>query len=286
VDRRKISTCVSLFLFLLTVFYFAAPRDLFASQLALEITTDKTEYDPGEVVTVTVRIFLDGQPVSGHIDRAYIDVTDAAGFPHRSYISKDFTQVSPGVFVAYGKAGRPGSRQVYVAASTTVKEGCCCERICGVGFAFYSVRQVCQPCYQPCYQPCCQPCWQPCYPCAECRAPDFFLKYFVDRPDIGGEEKLILSIKDHVMQQLLQMANPITFREAPPHSVMWSDFPGMGWTNDALADLGLSLDPETGMISGYLGSAALTKDKYFFFIEALNPGGEVIAGIWIEIYLI
>lgn len=88
------------------------------------------------------------------------------------------------------------------------------------------------------------------------------------------------------MQQLLQMANPITFREAPPHSVMWSDFPGMGWTNDALADLGLSLDPETGMISGYLGSAALTKDKYFFFIEALNPGGEVIAGIWIEIYLI
>ncbi len=79
------------------------------------------------------------------------------------------------------------------------------------------------------------------------------------------------------------MAAPVIFREAPAGSVIWSDVPGMGWTNEALADFGLSLDPVTGKIRGYLTGAGSVFDNHFFFIEALNSDGEVIAGIWIEI---
>ncbi len=271
---------LAVLLFLLVVWQFALTHSVFASELSVAVSTDKGEYDPGEVVTITVRVLLDGHPVSAAIDRAYIDIGPGAGFSSRHYITGDFTQVSPGVFVARGKAGKPGARQIYVAASTTIKEDCCCEKVCGVGFAFYSVRQVCQPScyYQPCY-----PCYQPCYPCVECRAPDFFIKHFVNPADYTGHEKITLSIPNHIMAQLLGMADPVTFREAPPGSVIWSDVPGMGWTNEALADFGLSLDPVTGKIKGYLTAAGDVFDNHFFFIEALNSDGEVIAGIWIEI---
>ncbi len=254
-----------------------------ASQLTVEVRPDKPEYLPGEPVTITVVVRLDGRPVPAHIDLAYIEIDDGFGFARRNYITRDFMQVSPGVFIAQGKAGRPGARRVYVRAYTTIKEDCCCRTVCGTGLAYYSVKQVCRPCC-PCYY--CCPCYQPCQPCLECRPPDFFLKYFVKRPGPGEVERVSLRIKEHVMEQLLQMAPSVTFREAPPHSVIWSDLPGMGWTNDALAELGLTLDPATGRITGEVSAADIRKSNYFFFIEALNPEGEVIAGIWIEIAFI
>jgi len=249
-----------------------------ASQLAVEVRADKPEYLPGEVVTIMVTVTLDGRPIPAQIDLAYIEIDYGFGFVQRNYITWDFIQVSPGVFIAQGKAGRPGTRRVYVRAHATIEEDYCYKTICGTGLAYYSVGRVCQPCY-----PCPGYCYQPCYPCPECRPPDFFLKYFVNRPGPGEVARLSLRIKEHVMEQLLRMAPAVTFREAPPHSVIWSDLPGMGWTNDPLAELGLTLDPATGRITGEVRAADIHKDNYFFFIEALNPEGEVIAGIWIEI---
>jgi hypothetical protein len=278
---RKFLICLAVLSFLFAAIQLAVAPPAVASGLVVEVTTDKAEYDPDEVVIITVRVTLDGQPLPANIDHAYIDVSYASGYTYRNYITWDFVQVSPGLFIANGRAGRAGMRHVHVAAWATIKEGCCCRVVCGSGSAAYAVRQVCQPCCS-CCQPCC-PCYQPRYPCVECRAPDFFIKHFISRPDIGEERRVFLKIPDHVMAQLLQLANPVAFREASPHSVIWSDIPGLGWTNDPLADLGLSLNPDTGRITGDLSFAYVVKDNYFFFIEALNPTGEVIAGIWIEI---
>lgn len=68
-----------------------------------------------------VTVSLDGQLVSANIDRAYIDISYVAGYTHRNYITWDFVQVSPRVFLATGKAGKAGTREIYVAARAMVK---------------------------------------------------------------------------------------------------------------------------------------------------------------------
>jgi len=276
------------FLFLLTFsIVLAQAAQAQAAELTVTVSTDKPEYQSGELVTITVWVLYNGLPVAAKIDLAYIDITYDSGSTFRHYITWDFVSVAPGVFVAQAKAGPAGLRQVYVAARATVTEGCCRITVCGSGVAYFSVRPgcVCQPyyCYQPCY-----PCWwyQPCPPCPpqECRPPDFFIKHFVHTPSPGEVRRISFQMPDYILDQLLARAGgKVTFREAPPHSVIWSDIPGLGWTNDPLAELGLVLDPETGRISGQLRGELIRKGNYFFFIEALNEAGEVIAGIWIEI---
>jgi hypothetical protein len=257
-----------------------------AAELTVLVSTDKPEYQSGELVTITVRVLLDGVPVASRIELAYIDIAYDSGSTFRHYITWDFVPVATGVFVAQAKAGPAGLRQVYVAASATITEGCCCRTICASGVAYFSVKPgcACQPCY--CYQPCWwwyQPC-QPCQPCVPCWAPDFFVRYSVTI--VSEDPPVSFSLPAHVMSAILQRANPVTFREAAPHSVMWSSVPGFGWVNDALSDLGLTLDPATGRISGNIDLRRVRKDRYYFFIEALNPAGEVVAGIWIEIAFI
>jgi hypothetical protein len=276
---RRASVSLSVLSLLLLVFCLVLAHRGYASELTVDVFTDRAEYGAGEYITITVRVTLAGQPVAAKIDLAYIDISYAGGYVHRHYITWDFIQVSPGAFVATAPAGQPGSRQVYVAASATIQQGCCCQTVCAFGIAYFTVRQACQPCayYQPCSS-----CCQPCQPCAECRPPDFFVKHILNPAEAIGN-MVSLTIPRYVIDQLLQIANPVTFREAPPHSVMWSDVPGLGWANEPLADLGLSLDPMTGKISGYLTAAGNLFESHFFFIEALNAAGEVIAGIWIEI---
>lgn len=262
-----------------------------AAELTVAVSTDKPEYQTGELVTITVRVLLDGLPVPARIDLAYIDIAYDSGSTFRHYITWDFVPVATGVFVAQAKAGPAGLRQVYVAASATIKEGCCCRTICAFGVAYFSVRPgcawACQPYYWPC-QPCGCYCYQPCQPClppVECRPPDFFIKHILNPAEVGSS--VTLSIPDHIMGELVRRAGgPVTFREAPPRSVMWSSFPGVGWTNEPLASLGLALDPATGRISGVLTATGDLFESHFFFIEALNAAGEVVAGIWIEIAFI
>jgi hypothetical protein len=259
-----------------------------AAELTVLVSTDKPEYQSGELVTITVRVLLDGVPVASRIELAYIDIAYDSGSTFRHYITWDFVPVATGVFVAQAKAGPAGLRQVYVAASATITEGCCCRTICASGVAYFSVKPgcACQPCY--CYQPCWwwyQPC-QPCQPCLPCRPPDFFIKHVLNPAEVLGT-KVTFSIPDHIMEQLTRRAGgPVTFREAPPHSVLWSSAPGLGWTNEPLAALGLALDPATGQISGYLTATGDLFESHFFFIEALNAAGQVVAGIWIEIAFI
>ncbi len=259
-----------------------------AAELAVVVSTDKPEYQTGELVTITVRVLLGGVPVASRIELAYIDIAYDSGSSFRHYITWDFVPVATGVFVARAKAGPAGLRQVYVAASATITEGCCCQTICASGMAYFTVKPgcACQPYY--CYYQPCQPCWcyQPCQPCPQCRPPDFFIKHILNPAEALGAQ-ITFSIPDHIMGELLRLAGgPVTFREAPPHSVIWSSVPGLGWTNEPLAELGLALDPATGRISGYLTATGDLFESHFFFIEALNGAGEVVAGIWIEIAFI
>lgn len=260
-----------------------------AAELTVAVSTDKPEYQSGELVTITVRVLLDGVPAPARIDLAYIDIAYDSGSTFRHYITWDFVPVATGVFIARAKAGPAGLRQVYVAASATITEGCCCRTICAFGVAYFSVRPGCACGCQPYYWPC-QPCWcyQPCQPCPplECRPPDFFIKHVLNPAEALGSS-VTFNIPDHIMGELLQLAGgPVAFREAPPHSVLWSSLPGMGWTNEPLASLGLALDPATGRISGVLTATGDLFESHFFFIEALNAAGEVVAGIWIEIAFI
>ncbi|MFQ5870271.1 MAG: hypothetical protein ACE5JC_10255, partial [Candidatus Zixiibacteriota bacterium] len=149
-DLRRVLSVLSVLLFLLVVSHFALAHPVFAAELTVEVLTDREEYESGEAVTITVRVYLDGQLVPANIDRAYIEISYGAGYTYRNYITRDFTQVSPGVFIATGEAGRAGSRQIYVAAHMTITEDCCRETVCGFGFAYFSVKQVYHPCYQPC----------------------------------------------------------------------------------------------------------------------------------------
>ena len=251
-------------------------------ELAVQVFTDKPEYALGEMVTITVQVTFNGQPVKATIDQAWIDISYGS-IVQRRYITWNFIRVSPGVFVAQGIARQPGMRTVHVIAHATLTTGpCCYTTICGSGTTSYTVIQTCtcQPCGCYYYLPC------PPSPPLGCQKPDFFVKHFVDALEPGEERWVSFQLPDYILEQLQLQANPVTFREAPPHSVIWSDVPGLGWTNDSLADLGLVLDPETGRISGRLRGEMIHKDNYFFFIEALNPAGEVIAGIWIEIAII
>lgn len=254
-------------------------------ELAVQVFTNKPEYALGETVTITVQVTFNGQPIAATIDQAWIEINYNGIVQHR-YITRKFIQVSPGVFIAQGVARQPGIRTVHVIVHATITTGpCCYTTICGSGTTTYTVVQTCtcQPCSCCCYYyypPCPPP------PPVECRKPDFFVKHFVDALGPGEERWVSFQLPDYILDQLHLQANPVTFREAPPHSVIWSDIPGLGWTNDPLADLGLVLDPETGRISGRLKGEMIHKENYFFFIEALNPAGEVIAGIWIEIAFI
>jgi hypothetical protein len=266
---------LGVFLSLVFLSCLALGHEIRAAQLTVKVSTDKLEYQAGEIVTITARVLLDDVPVAAKIDTAYIDITYDSGLASRNYITWDFSPLAPGVFVAQARAGASGTRRVYVAASTTVREGCCCRTICAFAWAGYTVTPGCQTCYQPCFTwPCCQP-------CVPCWAPDFFIRYTVTI--VSADPPVSFSLPPHVTSALLERANPLTFREAPPHSVTWSSIPGFGWVNDALSELGLSLDPETGRISGNLDFRRVRKDRYYFFIEALNPAGEVVAGIWVEI---
>ncbi|MGQ9734877.1 MAG: hypothetical protein ACUVQU_07550 [Candidatus Bipolaricaulia bacterium] len=259
--------------------FFGPQAQAQAAELTVLVSTDKPEYQTGELVTITVRVLLDGVPVASRLELAYIDIAYDSGSSFRHYITWDFIPVATGVFVAQAKAGPAGLRQVYVAASATITEGCCCRTIYASGLTYFTVKPgcTCQPCY---YYPCW--CCQPCQPCPECRAPDFFLRYTITI--VSDDPPVSFSLPDYVVTQLEQRAaSPVTFREAPAHTVVWSSIPGFGWVNDALSELGLALDPETGRISGNVDFRWVRKDRYFFFIEALNPMGEVVAGIWVEI---
>ncbi|HEY5596884.1 MAG TPA: hypothetical protein VIL47_06430 [Candidatus Bipolaricaulota bacterium] len=97
------------------------------AQLIVEVTTDKALYQPGEVVTVTVRTFVNGEPAPVTIASAQVTVTLPNGKTVYSDIRPDFHRVSPGVYRAVGQVNAPGVRQVDVVASIEQKVGCKCQ---------------------------------------------------------------------------------------------------------------------------------------------------------------
>jgi hypothetical protein len=272
---RKIFVFIFVLLFLLLASHFTLVKPVLASQLTVEVKTDKDEYQAGEIVTIEVRVYLNGQLVPAHIDMAYIDISYDSGYTRRNYITRDFKQVSPGVFVARGKAIKAGSRQIYVAARAIIKEDCCYKTVCGFGSAHFLVYQPCPPVYYPCppvYQPC-PPVYQPC----PCFYQKWVVTYYV--PHVDPTLELPRSVRDY----LDQLGVEVTFQEAPKGSEAW------GWgllakPNDALADVGLTLDPQTGTISGDL-QLRYHRRRFLFLIYAMDTQGQCVAKIWIDLHL-
>lgn len=97
------------------------------AQLIVEVTTDKAFYQPGEVVTVTVRTFVNGEPAPVSIASAQVTLTLPDGRIVHSDIRSDFRAVDAGVYRAVGQAHAPGVRQVEVQAFIQQRVGCKCE---------------------------------------------------------------------------------------------------------------------------------------------------------------
>lgn len=248
------------------------------------LNTDKETYQVGEEVTF---IFSNPDDYDVVFERIYIQRGQ-----HLFWTTGEI--VYSHEFVGFDELAVPGTSWTWVwnqqnnwgsqvppGSYVMVIDTLCCGT--------YKVRfRIAGSCGDPCYRSrwsCCRPCWSwPCPPppstCLEPRDPDFFMKYFVNHYEYE-DKTLTLRVKDHVMNQLQQMADPLIFREAPADTVVWTENGVTGWRNDALSEIGLSLDPATGKISGDLSLGA--GGNYFFFIEALNVEGEVLADIWVEI---
>ena len=133
-----------------------------AQGLTVTVTTDKEVYQPGELITIQVRVTRDGQPVPARIYDAYIDITYADGWTVRRYIAWQLQPVGLGLFVVQGYAGRTGVREVHV--TVYLQETCCyggwpvqcwcCCVLWGSGTATYQVVSPPPPCCPP---PCCPP---------------------------------------------------------------------------------------------------------------------------------
>ncbi len=252
------------------------------------LSTAKATYQLGEEVTFS---FSNPQDYDVVFENIYIQRWQPLWYAGNVVYSREFVdfdiQAIPGTSWTWTWDQKSSwGNQVSAGRYRMVIETLCC----GTYQVSFEIAQGCpEPCGQPCYTYCwsycrpCWPCWRPCYPqptCLESKSPDFFIKHFVN-PYEYKDKKLRLRIKDHVMAQLLQMADSVTFRLAPADTVIWTQNGAAGWRNDSLSEIGLSMDPATGKISGDLSSGA--HGKYFFFVEALNSEGEVVADIWIEL---
>lgn len=113
-------------------------------QLIVEVTTDKAFYLPGEWVTVTVKTFLDGEPVAASIAAAQVTVTLPNGKVVYSDILPDFRTVGPGVYRALGQVQAPGLRRVDVDTSVHLRVGCKCKLkvVNGQGATAYAVEAL------------------------------------------------------------------------------------------------------------------------------------------------
>jgi hypothetical protein len=245
-----------------------------AANLTVEVWTDKPSYQAGEEMTITVLVSYDGQLVNAAIDSSYIDITPtrAPDFTYRYFITQQFRQVRPGLFIANLRAGEAGSHQIYVSASALIRDGCCCRTLYGFALHRLLVGPACPPGYSPCYQP-----PPPCLPCGAV-TPDFTVQQRV-RLEGTRTTRVSLALPSSVLEQLARMARQVTFREAP-----WER--ARDWARDRLSDLRLSLDPRTGVITGELSSERVCKKDYSFLLEALNPEGRVIATILLKLEIL
>lgn len=240
-----------------------------SSGLDVSVTTDRSDYNSGEHVTITVRVTRDGQAVSAHLRRAVLTKYSHWGMGRQHSITRQFHQRHPGVFVAQARAGDAGLRQVYVEVSANVRGGCGgCSRVFGSGTAAYNVNPkrsklfVCKP--------------------------DFVVKHVVDVPDWNVDPPVTWDLPHHVFNRIDAMANDVTFELVPAGTAVWSSVPPFGVVNNDLSNLQrseLSFDPQTGTISGDLDfrDADRNDPNWHYFIRALDGNGEVIATVWMHI---
>lgn len=237
------------------------------SALTVLVTTDQSNYETGELVTLTVRVLRDGHPVSARIHRAILTKYDARGHGRQRWITRHFHQSQTGVFVAQAKAGRPGLRQVYVQVQTFFHSRCGgCAGILKAGTASYVVQPL------PSKLITCKP--------------DFVVKHVVDVPGFNVDPPVTWALPSYVTASLQRRADTVTFELAPGGTVIWSAALPFGFINDDLSELersNLSFDPRTGAIEGNLDFRDVEKRRYHFYIRALNREGVVIAGIWVQI---
>lgn len=234
------------------------------------VTTDRSSYDPGELVTITVRVFRDGSPISAGIHRAVLTKYSTWGMGRQQSITRHFHQTGPGVFVAQAQAGDPGIRQIYVEAKSYVSGKCGgCYTVIGANTGSYAVKPLPSK-------------------MIVCRHPDYVVKHIVDVPDWNVDPPVTWALPNHVVGSIHGMAADVTFELARAGTAVWSSAPPFGFVNDDLRGLQrseLSFDPQTGTISGDLDfrDADRNDPNWHFFIRALASNGETIATIWMQI---
>lgn len=269
---RKVFTYLAVLVFVCVASQFAFTPPVFASHLTIEVWTDKPEYGPGDEITIMAIVSYDGQLIEATIEAGHIDITPARDdeFSYRHIITRQFEQLRSGLFIANVTVGEPGGREIYVSASALIREGPCCKTIYGFGVASFSVGPLCPPGYCPCgFAPCST---------NGAATPDFSVKHSIELKG-SGETWVSFGIPNYVMEELSRRAHQVRFREASPRGVE-------ARTYEALSDLGLSLSRRAGEVAGYLNPEDMWEADYSFLIEALNPEGNVIARISIEIEII
>jgi len=239
------------------------------SSLNVAVTTDRPNYDPGDRVTITVRVTQDGQPTSARIHRAVLTKYNQWGMGQQQSIARHFHQRSPGVFVAQAKAGKPGPRQLYVAAKAFQKGRCGgCVGIKAAGTGSFNVNprrskvRICKP--------------------------DYVVKHVVNVPDWNVDPPVSWELSDRVLRNIRGTAGNVTFELAHAGTAVWSSAPPFGVVNDDLKNLQysqLSFDSQTGTISGDLDfrDADRNDPNWHFYIRALDSQGDVVATVWMHI---
>lgn len=240
-----------------------------SSSLDVIVTTDRSSYDPGDPVTITVRVLRDGQPVPAQIHRAVLTKYDNWGMGRQQSITRHFHQAGPGVLVAQAQAGDPGLRQLYVEAKAYVQNACGgCSGVIGANTGSYAVKPL------PSKLLVCQP--------------DFVVKHVVDVPNWSVDPPVTWALPPHVASSIRARAANVTFELARAGTAVWSAAPPFGFVNDDLSGLQrsqLAFDPQTGTISGDLDfrDADRNDPNWHFLIRALNDEGDVIATVWMQI---
>ncbi len=240
-----------------------------SSSLDVVVTTDRSSYDSGDVVTITVRVLRDGSPVSARIHRAVLTKYNSWGMGRQQSIARHFRQKQPGVLVAQARAGDPGLRQVYVQVKSSVRGRCGgCVGVLAANTGSYAVKPL------PSKMVVCQP--------------DYVVKHVVDVPDWNVDPPVTWALPDHVVNRIYSTAGNVTFELARAGTAVWSSAPPFGFVNDDLEGLQrseLSFDPQTGTISGDLDfrDADRSDPNWHFFIRAINDDGEVIATVWMQV---
>lgn len=239
------------------------------SPLNVTVTTDRPNYDPGDLVTITVRVTQNGQPTSARIHRAVLTKYNQWGVGQQQSIARHFYQKSPGVFVAQAKAGKPGPRQLYVAVKTYQKRKCGrCVGIKAAGTGSFNVKprrskvRICKP--------------------------DYVVKHVVNVPDWNVDPPVSWELSNRVLRNIRSRAGNVTFELAPAGTAVWSSIPPFGVVNDDLNNLKyskLSFNSQTGTISGNLDfrDADRNDPNWHFYIRALNSQGDVVATVWMHI---